>query len=70
MWCLFFFVSFYFVVKRLTSAALIVEQSLALGEKTVDLSKRNLDSNQVNFLVAGLELRKLSLAYIRSLNLS
>ena len=70
MWCLFFFVSFYFVVKRLTSAVLIVEQSLALGEKTVDLSKRNLDSNQVNFLVAGLELRKLSLAYIRSLNLS
>ena len=46
MWCLFFFVSFYFVVKRLTSAVLIVEQSLALGEKTVDLSKRNLDSNQ------------------------
>ena len=70
MWCLFFFVSFYFVVKRLTSAVLVVEQTLALGEKTVDLSKRNLDSNQVNFLVAGLELRNLSLAYIRSLNLS
>ena len=66
----FFFVSFYFVVKRLTSAVLVVEQTLALGEKTVDLSKRNLDSNQVNFLVAGLELRNLSLAYIRSLNLS
>ena len=70
MWCLVFFVSFYFVVKRLTATVVVVDQTLALGEKTVDLSKRNLDRNQVNFLVAGSELRNLSLAHIRSLNLS
>ena len=57
-------------MKRLTATVVVVGQTLALGEKTVDLSKRNLDRNQVNFLVAGSELRKLSLAHIRSLNLS
>ena len=70
MWCLVFFESFYFVVKRLTEAALSLEQKLALRRTTWNLSGRNLNSEEMEFLLGNLISRTLSLEYIQSLNLS
>ena len=71
MWCLvFFFESFDFVVKRLTEAVPAVEQKLALRGKTLNLSKRNLNSDEMEFLISIFMSKTLSPAYIQSLNLS
>ena len=67
-----FFESFYFVVKRLTALVSDIRQTLVLGEKTLDLSKRNVGSIPLDFLTGiFMNSRKnLLLANIRSLNLS
>ena len=59
-------------MKCLTAAVATVKQTLALGEKALDLSKRNLDSNRMDFLTAILtsSRKNRSLENIRSLNLS
>ena len=67
-----FFESFYFVVKRLTALESDILQTLALGKKTLDLSKRNVGSIPLDFLTAMFmnSRKNLLLANIRSLNLS
>ena len=62
--------SFYFVVKRITEIIPVVEQTLALRSKTLNLSKRNLNSDEVEYLINILMPRTLSAAYIQSLDLS
>ena len=47
-----FFESFYFVVKRLTALVSDIHQTLVLGEKTLDLSKRNVGSIPLDILTA------------------
>ena len=69
MWCLVFLKSFCFVVKRLT-ATVPVARTLALGEDTVDLSKRSLDTHRLESLIASFEFRNLLRADILLQNLS
>ena len=70
MWCLVFFESFCFLVKRLTATVAVVEQTLAPVEETVDLSKRSLDTYGMEFLIAFFRFRNLLHTQILSLNLS
>ena len=67
-----FFESFYFVAKRLTALVFDIRQTLVLGKKTLDLSKKNVGSIPLDFLTAMFMVsrKNLSLANIRSLNLS
>ena len=62
--------SFYFVVKRITETIPVVEQTLALRSKTWNLSKMNLNSDEVEYLINVFMPRTLSAAYIQSLDLS
>ena len=57
-------------MKRLTEAVPAVEQKLALRGKTLNLSKRNLNSDEMEFLISIFMSKTLSPAYIQSLNLS
>ena len=59
-------------MKRITATVSVIHQTLAFGAKTLDLSKRALDSNRMELDNSIFILRrwKLSLAHVRSLNLS
>ena len=57
-------------MKRLTEAVPGVEQKLALRGKTLNLSKRNLNSDELEFLISIFMSKTLSPAYTQSLNLS
>ena len=70
MWCLVFFESFCFLVKRLTATVAVVEQTLAPVEETVDLSKRSLDTYGMEFLIALFISRNFVRTHILSLNFS
>ena len=59
-------------MKRLAAPASVIQQTLARGEKTVDLSKSNMGSIPSNFLstMFTASRKNLSLEIIRSLNVS
>ena len=57
-------------MKRLTEAVPGVELKLALRRKTWNLSERNLNSDEIEFLITIFMSKTLSPAYIQSLNLS
>ena len=64
--------SFYFVAKRLTVPLSVISETLALGEKTLDLSRRNLDWYPWIYGIGEFLRRRenFSLTNILSLNLS